>query len=257
MFRQRWVAVAGAVLALIGATFHGAPCCAATISYGNFGPVPPGVTFADVRESSATDPVPLFGPPAPFSAGLDFDPLSFAASASAGSLDITDGQLNFTIRSDPSVGISNVNLFEAGDYSLAGAGSAATQALAAAIMRLTVVQIDGVDVAPINLVPVNASVGFNLLANPSVLQPWSLGLGANVAAQLDPNQRATGIEVVIDNQLLALSEPNSLAFIAKKEFRIGVETIGTRQVVPEPSAALLALIGCLGCGLVVRAHDRA
>src|SRR5215213_11044438 len=70
---------------------------AATINYGNFGPVPPGVSFISVAESSGTDAVPLYGPPTSFSVGLDFDPANFVASATNGAADITDGQLNFTI----------------------------------------------------------------------------------------------------------------------------------------------------------------
>src|SRR4051812_344278 len=81
-----------AVLGIFAATSH-----AGSISYGNFGPVPPGVVFTNVTESSATDSVPLYGPPMPFATGLDFNPIGFASSATAGSSDITDGQLNFGI----------------------------------------------------------------------------------------------------------------------------------------------------------------
>src|SRR5690349_6889205 len=73
------------------------PALAATINYGNFGPVPPGVTFTNVSESSGTDPVPLYGPPTPFTTGLDFDPQNFVSSANGGTQDVTDGQLNFGI----------------------------------------------------------------------------------------------------------------------------------------------------------------
>ena len=216
----------------------GHPASAASISYGDFGPVPPGVTFEDVQESSGTDPVPLFGAPTPFSVGLDFDPTSFAATASGGTLDITDGQLNLTLTGSAGVSFSSLNLFESGDYTLAGAGTTATQALAGAILRVTVTQINGVDVAPIALTPVNASVGFNLAANPGVVQPWSLGIGFNIAGQLGPDQHATQVELVIDNQLLAFSESGSLAFIAKKDFGFRVETV------PEASTVLL-LLGAL------------
>jgi hypothetical protein len=225
-------------LALLASLAGATRASAASINYGDFivGPV----TFGDVTESSGTDPVPLYGPPDPFSIGLDFDPMGFVATASGGAADVTDGQLNFTIES--ALGVDMISVFEAGEYSLVGTGTAATQALAGALMRATVTQINGVDVAPLGLLPVNASVGFNLLANPGVLQPWSLGLGLNVAAQLGPD-RATRIEIVIDNQLVALSELASLAFIAKKDFRIGIDT-GDHPPVPEPSAMLLLLSGC-------------
>jgi hypothetical protein len=225
-------------LALAGAT---RPAAAATIVYGDFGPVPPGVSFLDVTESSGTDPVPLYGPPSPFSVGLNFNPANFLANAAAGSVDLTDGQLNFTVLSSPAFAIQQIILFEGGDYSLTGGGTAATQVFAGASIRATVTEINGVAVAPINLLPVNGSVGFNLLANPGVLQPWSLGLALNIAGQLGPNQNATRVEIVIDNQLVALSERESLAFIAKKDFQICVNECGE---VPEPTGlGLLPLAG--------------
>ena len=212
---------------------------AASISYGNFGPVPPGVTFLNVTESSTTDTVPLYGPPTPFTTGLDFDPMNFGAAGVAGSGDVTNGQLNFTVMA-PVVGA--INLTEAGDYSLVGLGTAATQAFAGAIVRATVTQINGVNVAPIVLTPSSASVGFNLVSNPGVVNPWSLGTSVNVAAQLASLGlgNATKVDVVIDNQLIAISEATSAAVIDKKEFIVDVE-------IPEPSA--LALAGAALCGL--------
>jgi hypothetical protein len=252
-YLKDWAAVSRTIVALLAAAWLASPCCAASISYGDFGPVPPGVTFAGVVESSATDPVPLFGAPSLFAVGLDFDPMQFSASASAGSLDIADGQLNFIIESDPSVAITSISVLEAGDYSLAGVGNPATAALAGAILRATVTQIDGLNVAPLNLAPVNASVGFNLTANPGVLQPWSLGTTLNVAGQLGANQRATAVEVVIDNQLLALSEPNSLAWIAKKDFRISTETVDMQAIpIPEPATIPFIVSGCVAWGALPR-----
>ena len=213
----------------------------ATISYGDFGPVPPGVSFLDVEESSGTDPVPLYGSPTPFATGLDFNPANFTASSSGGGADLTDGQLNFTVMSNQA--ISNLNLFERGDFTLAGAGTAVTEVEAGAIILATVTAINGVNVAPINLVPVNASVGFNLAANPGLVQPWSLGLGLNVAAQVPG---ATKIDVVVNNAMVAVSEPSSVAFIAKKDFTIRVE------VVPEPTTTLLLAIVSVLMGAAVR-----
>src|SRR5215213_3936096 len=98
---------------------------AASISYGNFGPVPPGVTFLNVTETSTPpDPLPLYGPPTVFSAGLDFNPVGFSAGGAAGSGDITNGQLNFTVMA-PDVNV--INVAEAGDYTLVGFGTPATQ----------------------------------------------------------------------------------------------------------------------------------
>ena len=205
---------------------------AATINYGNFGPVPPGITFLQVSESSGTDPVPLYGPPSPFSVGLDFTP-TFTSNATGGSADITDGQLNFTIAAGPGNGISGINVFEAGDYTLFGGGGPPTAVAAGLILRATITQINGAPVAPINLPPVNASFS-DALPGPVVVGPWSLGLSNNIAAALQPGQLATRIDVSINNTLLTSSEPGSIAFIAKKEFQISVT-----PNIPEPATLML------------------
>ena len=224
---------------------------AASINYGNF-VAPPGLSFNNVTESSSTDAVPLFGPPAPFTTGLDFDPASFAASSTGGVGDITDGQLNFSavgIVSPSVVAINQVSVFENGDYSLLGVGTNATQVTAGVSLRVTVTAIDGVAVAPIALSPVNASVGFNLVANPGSVQPWSLGVSVNVASQLTSlghayTHGATAIEVVIDDNLVALSQPNSAAFLAKKEFQVHTS-------IPEPGATAMLGLAAM-CGLIRR-----
>jgi hypothetical protein len=100
---------------------------------------------------------------------------------------------------------------------------------------------------------VNASVGFNLAANPGIVQPWSLNLALNVDAQLTSLGRqfrigATKIEVNINNQLQTLSQVDSQAFIAKKEFRVGID----RNFIPEPSTFMLIGIALGGCGLFAR-----
>lgn len=218
---------------------------AATINYGNFNAPP--VSFLQVTESSGTDPVPLFGPPSPYPVGLDFNP-TFTSNASAGSADITDGQLNFTISSAPGIGITGLNLFEAGDYTLAGGGGPPTSVTAGVILRATITQINGLPVAPINLPPVNASFS-DALPGPAVAAPWSLGLFNNIAAALQPGQNATRVDIAINNTLVTTSEPNSIAFIAKKEFQIGITTN-----IPEP--ATLAMVGLAGVGLVAARRRR-
>lgn len=224
---------------------------AASINYGNFGPVPPGIGFLQVIESSSTDAVPLYGPPSPFPIGLDFNPIGFGSNSSGGSADITEGQLNFTVSGNVNgvnlVEISFINLFESGDYTLAGAGTAATSVFAGAIMRATVTEVNGLAVAPINLVPVNASVGFSL-PPPIVAAPWSLGLGLNVQGQVPG---ATKVEIVINNTLTSSSESTTASSIAKKDFQIEV-TPGFVIVIPEPGS--IALAGAVLCGLCVRSR---
>lgn len=203
---------------------------AASISYGNFGPDAAGQIFNGVMESSGTDGVPLYGPPQLLANGLDFDPTSFVASASNGTTDTTDGQLNFAVDTVNNTPINSLSLNEGGDFTLVGSGgTAATAVFAGAIIRVTVTEINGLAVTPFTLPTSSASVGFNLVSNGGVVQPWSLGTTINIAGQLPAGQSATGIEVVIDNQLNALSQTGTIAFIAKKDFTINIPNV------PEPT----------------------
>jgi PEP-CTERM motif len=216
---------------------------AAQINYGDFNSNPPGVMFLQVTESSASDAVPLYGAPTFVGQELGFTPTpAFNATANGGSVDITDGQLNYTIMS---AGVTAVNASESGNFSFSGVGTAATNVLAALSLRATVTQINGVDITPITLTPSNASVQLNMLANPAG-GPWSLGTTVNVAAQLaslgyTAGQNATKVDVVIDNQLIAVSELTSGAMIEK-----------TRFGVPEPASFALAGLALAGCGVVAR-----
>jgi hypothetical protein len=133
-------------------------------------------------------------------------------------------------------GITVISFSEGGLFSLAGSGSAVTEALAGANLRATVLEINGSPVAPINLVPSTASVTYNLVANPGLNQPWSVFVSINVASQLAglgyaPNQRATKAAVIIDNALVAVSESMSAASISKGDFDVHIS--------PEPSSAAL------------------
>jgi hypothetical protein len=247
-----------AVLAALAAIILGSTCPfgvtdahAASINYGNFNVPSAGIMFQGVTESSGTDAVPMYGPPDPYIVGLDFDPTNFVSTSSAGSADITDGQLNFTImglaNDNGYVGVSGINLSEAGDYSLAGAGTLATTISAGAIMRATVTQINGLPVAPINLIPVNASFS-DSLPGAVVAAPWSLSLFLDVAAQLQglgfgANDLATKVEVAINNALTSASEASTVSFIAKKEFRIDLtpDTVGD-PFIPEPSSLMLVAL---------------
>lgn len=242
---------AGAVALCLGLMAFSA--VAAPINYGDYNvPTPPSsVDFLQVTENSGTDTPPLYGAPDPFAVGLDFDPTSFTANSAGGGADITDGQLNFTVMGNPFppqgvVAIQSITLFEAGDYTLAGAGGAGTAVAAGAIMRATVTEIDGVAVAPIALTPVNASFS-DSLPGLQVATPWSLGMVLDVAGQLAPGSfivGATKVEVVVNNVLVAQSEAQSAAFIAKKDFRISIEEIPGQ--VPEPATAGMALLALAG-----------
>lgn len=259
---RRFFSASAAALAVAAAALLSPVAQAASISYGNFGPVSPGISFLNVTESSGTDPVPLYGPPTAFATGLDFNPTSFVASSAGGGADITDGQMNFTVAGQvvngSATAINGLSLNEAGDYTLFGTGTAATQVGAGAVMlSVKVTEIDGVAVVPITLAPSNASVAFNLPANPGIVQPWSLNTSIGISAQLTSLGvpflvGATKVEVALNNSLVAISESGSIAYIAKKDFVIGVTPeVG---VLPEPST--LAMAGLALCGLGATARRK-
>jgi hypothetical protein len=141
-------------------------------------------------------------------------------------------------------------MFEAGDYTLAGVGTSATSVLFRSILGITVIELDGVDVAPFSLPPVNGSVSFSLPAN-GVVQPWSLGVSANIAGQLPPGQLATEVEVVIYNTLDSTSERQSISFGSEKDFRLNVGTSGTVDV-PETGSTIWLLGGGISVVLLGR-----
>jgi hypothetical protein len=216
-----------------------------TINYGDFGPVPPGVRFTGVTESSGSDAVPLYGAPTAFSSGLDFDPTSFGAFGNGGSKDITDGQLNLGVQGDTMgqlVAIKSIGFFEAGTYTLSGIGLA-TRVTLSEIMSVTVTQIDGVDVAPISFDPATSSLTFNLVGNSQVNEPWSSATTVNIEGRLTNmgvsfTAGATRVEVFIDDELLAESEANSVAGMKIQEFMIQATTnvvAGTPTPTPSPT----------------------
>jgi hypothetical protein len=90
-------------------------------------------------------------------------------------------------------------------------------------------------------------VGFDLISDAGVVQPWALGTILNIASQLSVGQNATRVDISINNQLISLSEQASAAFIAKKTFQLDVAT----APVPEPSSIGLSVL-LLSFGLGAR-----
>lgn len=261
--RRSWLAIRVGALILFGA----GAAVAAPIQYGSFGPdSPPGiVVYQDVEESSGTDPVPpgRYGPPSLSGDTLDFDPTEFVASATGGGGDITDVQLNFQVsvlevNDVVAGGLETLFVSESGDFSLFGSGTAATAVTGAISIAIDILEVDGVPIAPISVFASSAVVRDLVSDGPVVLAPWSNGVLIEfgpvlVAHDIDFQFGVTLAEVVIDNQLIALAEAGSAAFIAKKDFAIepGV-VLNPDFVVPEPSTALLLSSALLALGLARR-----
>ncbi|WP_428305359.1 PEP-CTERM sorting domain-containing protein [Lacipirellula sp.] len=250
---SRWSA-----LALILAICSTASLQAASVNYGNFGPVAPGVTFLNVVESSGTDGVPLYNSPSPFATGLNFTPTVFTSSSTGAGADITDGQLNFTIHGQDgngnNVAISSINLSENGAYTLAGVGTAATQISVGAIMNVKITEIDGVAVAPITVIG-NASLAKNLVSDAGVASPWALNVFIDVQNQLTTLgvpfvTGATRADVVLNNTLVSISQAGSAASVSKNNFQISI--VPQSEVVPEPTTLAMAGLALCGVGLAGR-----
>jgi len=219
---------------------------AVTINHGDFGPdAPSGFTaYQDVREDSGTDPVPpgLYGPPTLTGNTLDFDPSSFVASANGGGSDITNVQLNFDLDAGDG-GLLSLIITESGDYSLFGSGSDATSVAAGVSVSVDIFEVDGAAITPISVFASSSIVRDLVSDGPVVLAGWANELLVDFAAVLAANNIAfelgvTKAEVVIDNQLIAISEAGSVSFIAKKNFTLRPNE-GFPPSVPEPSASLL------------------
>ncbi|MEZ6191741.1 MAG: PEP-CTERM sorting domain-containing protein [Phycisphaerales bacterium] len=243
------------LMLVIALTAHATTAHAAAINYGDFSDIPPGsVMYLDVTESSGTDAAPLFSAPSITEDTLDFDPKGFVAFAGSAGSDITDGQLNFSIMSAPGTGISSILFSEGGDFSLLGTGSAATMIAGGISVRVEIIEVDGVALpSPIDVL---ATVSFtaNLASSPTALSPWANTLFVDFGPSLvnvPHNLGVTKANVVLDDLLVAISEPLSTALIAKKDFTI-IPTIEGDNI-PEPASLGLFM---LGAACVIRRGNR-
>jgi hypothetical protein len=217
-------------------------------NYGNF--VGTTVIYANVSESSGTDPgASFFKAPSIFGDTLDFNP-TFTANAANGNVQIRDAQLNFDLLARPGFGVQGLLFSERGDFSLAGSGTANPSADISASFIIDILEVDNLVINPIPLTLTmlfspNASGTFTLVGGggpPVASGTWSGALSIDFAAALTAanisySLGATRVSVALDNTLSAISEPNSQAFIAKKDAK-GLSI----TVVPEPSTfALLGL----------------
>lgn len=240
---------------------------AGTIHYGDFGPdFPPGITiYQDVVESSGTDPVPpaRYGPPTLSVNSLVFEPKNFVASSAGGGADITDAQLNFEIdilkglNNEVAGGIQSFVISERGDFSLFGAGTIATSVAAGVSIDVEILEVDGNPITPLQVFRSNAISRDLPTDGPALLEPWSNGLLVEFVPVLNNNNidfkfGVTKANVVINDQLIAISEPTSSAFIAKKRFTIEPGEVPNPdfEPIPEPASMFLLvalMAGAYGC----------
>jgi hypothetical protein len=235
------------MMASLGATPSSATQIYADYSGTNF-------DFTGIQETSTFgDPEPLFGAPTGSGNQLLFFPTNFSASAGGGGFDQTGSQLQLMVAgASPTDTISAFQLTEAGDTSLAGAGTAATGTFVGIGGTITVLKdINGVlpvaqiitfDDTDVVYAPTNT---FNLVSNPGTTG-WSAMLYVDIAA-IVPD--ATKIAIGFDNNLFAFSEGTTASSIQKKA--VSGPTIVV-EVLPEPGTAILMLTGLMGLTIAGR-----
>ena len=211
------------------------PPAVATINYPDIpGAGPQEVDFLNISETSVTDPEPLFGQPVRQGNQLLFFPQTFASSAADGLADTTAASLHVSVRAPQGHYLEKIHFVEYGDYSLAGAGTAATSAQVNG--TLYIADIDpGLNGVLLDVMTVDP-------AGPYTLPGPSAG---QFSAATEVDLTGLGIyevRISLNNNLQTTSEPGTTAFIQKKVQQgpaVGI------IVIPEPASALLLMFGAL------------
>ncbi len=216
------------------------------------------VSFLDINESSATDPLPLFGEPTVSGNQLLFAPASFASYSQNLSSDQTNSHLQMTIAIQPgqATGITNLLFTEEGDYTLVGAPTTLANASVATPVTLMINDDSSLVMSAymtFSSMPVGSSTftshsgSFSLAGDGGVGILWEGQLDADIGAFLEKenySSPATQITVSLDDALCTWSTAGASADVEKKLFDI----VATTSPVPEPGtiALLVAAVAALG-----------
>ena len=217
----------------------------AQTQYGTF--VGDTVTYSGVFEDDDV----LFGAPTITGDTLSFSPAEFLARSDGGEsnnptpgpVDLVDGTLGFDLISNDGTGIDTFTLEESGAFALVGSGTEATSVAVSVVFSANILEVDGVAInGPSQVVSTTSLLNTNLVDSPGLGQAWigqaEFDISALAASELGITGDITRARISLDNQLLAISEDGSSAFIDKKNID------GVVITVPEPaSVALLALGG--------------
>ncbi len=209
----------------------------------------PNFTYTQLQEASSSgDPEPLFGAPTGSADQLLFFPTTFqAAAAGAVGFDHTGSQFQARVTGNTAVDtITAVDITEFGDAELLGAGSSATYTWATMAGFVTVLADTSGPISPV-VIPFSAtflpSDFLYLTTNPGITA-WSASVSVDVASFV---AGATEVQISLDNDLYAFSEPGTSASRQKQGPGGGPAVI--IGVIPEPGTALLFGSGLLVMGL--------
>jgi hypothetical protein len=174
--------------------------------------------------------VPAGNSPIVTPTGLLFFPSNFRAESTNGSADLVVDTLRFEIHVQPGKELSSFIVNEFGDYSIAGSGP---NTLVKAFGGLFLVNMDTfaqlndtLDTIPVPLAGVSGVT--------SGQGAWS---GNETVINIPSGW--TNIQVILNNELHAGSDPGTSSVIEKKVVTAGVEII---LVIPEPATAGMALL---------------
>jgi hypothetical protein len=219
------------------------------------------VGFHNISQSGQGpgDPPAPYGPPTISGNTLSFaSPAAFAATSANGVFDIedsfTDGLLTFDVEADPDTWITGLKLTERGGRNLfeliLGSGTNSTRVNVIALASVVITELDHgntpLTAAAAAPIPVGFNLTWDLINNPGAdlwtgMDPVDIE-DILIDREVDFERGATAFDFIMNNQLFAISEEGTFAFIDKKRIDIDVDT----EMCPEPTTALLVLCGLLG-----------
>lgn len=193
------------------------------------------VVYSDVQDQND-----LFGAPTLSGDTLSFTPQGFSVEAAGDrDFDFEDGFLSMLIEANPGLAIPEFTLTEAGAYRILdpfGSGTAVTGVDVKTIFAITVLATD--DGGPTGQILSTSADLFSADATGSLGSAWKASVNVNIQ-DLAEDEGVTGnvtkVRLTLDNQLTAVSEDGTLAFIDKK----GVSAVSI--AVPEPTSAMVVL----------------
>ena len=218
------------------------------------------VTYLQVTEDVASpgDSTPLFGSPTISGDSLDFDPISFTASATgAGGVDTTAANVEFDIQAHTNNFIQTVYLTEAGNTTLAGFGTNATFTSVTGNIEIDIEQVDGLPVPGGSLNFTTAmtftpsggtyALGTDGGGGPVFNTSWSGIALIDIDSILNANSipfvgGATLVTVSLTNTLVALSENGTQSLITKQD----ADGITITVNVPEPTTLAMGIAAIAG-----------
>jgi hypothetical protein len=222
----------------------------ATTTFTNYGDFAAAdVDFLQVQEHTTNpgDTVPKYGSPNVSAAGngMDFNPVGFSAIAENGSSDVTDGNLVFTAAARGNMAIEQIGFAERGNYNLGGTGTDATYVDVDAYFYIEVTEVNYNPIEAFGI-PVwmqfstNTDGTYELVTDGAGGGMWFGSLQVDINAALVENgysasDRATRVDVDLNNVLTAFSEDGTSSLIAKKDFDVGF----TVDIIPEPASAVM------------------